>query len=329
MRGASVEGEGSEPLSKRAAQVRFGVVTAWPEEDWHSRRLLQACARRGLAATVDPAALAAFVSDAAVEIRLGRRAAASFDALLLARGLGRAGDADVQFEIYRALEGTGALVVNRIDALLAAQDKLRTSWLLRRAGVPTPRAAVAQSPRDAASILAGLGEAVMKPIAGSLGDGLERVAPDRAGRRRVLERLEAEGAVYLPAWVPNAGRDARLFVVGHGVAGAMERIAPPGEWRTNVGRGARVRPLCATESLALVAIEAARALGLDWAGVDVVVGPEGPTVLEVNGNPSWLGILEATGDDMAEPIAEHVWARALRRLGRVEITQESAGAYHG
>ena len=90
-----------------------------------------------------------------------------------------------------------------------------------------------------------------------------------------------------------------------------------------------MRPLRATELLALVAVEAARVLGLDWAGVDVVVGPEGPTVLEVNGNPSWVGILEATGDDMAEPIAEHVWARALRRLRRLEITQESAGAYHG
>ncbi len=324
-----MEGEGSRPLAKRAAHVRFGVVTAWPDEDWHSRRLLEACARRGATEAVDPASLTAFVSDAAVEIRLGRRAAGNFDALVLARGLGRSGDADVQFEIYRALEGTGALVVNRIDALLAAQDKLRTSWLLRRAGIPTPRAAVAQSAREGAAALASLGEAVLKPIAGSLGDGLERVSADRAGRKRVLERVERDGAVYLQEWVPHPGRDARMFVVANRVAGAMQRIAPPGEWRTNVGRGARVRPLRVDGALSRIAVDAARALGLDWAGVDLVAGPRGATVLEVNGNPSWVGILEATGEDMAEPIAEHVWARAQRRMARLDFTRESAGANHG
>jgi tetrahydromethanopterin:alpha-L-glutamate ligase len=324
-----VEGEGSEPLSRRESQVRFGVVTAWLDEDWHSRRLLDACARLGRAEAVDPAALAAFVSDAAVEIRLGPDRSTGFDALVLARGLGREGDGDVQFEIYRALEGTGALVANRIDALLAAQDKLRTSWLLRRAGVPTPRAAVAQSPEGATSILVEIGEAVMKPIAGSLGEGLERVTPDRAGRKKVLDRLERDGAVYLQEWVSHPGRDARIFVVGNRVAGAVERFAPPGEWRTNVSQGARTEALRPDLASARAALDAARALGLDWAGVDVVDGPRGPTVLEVNGNPSWAGILEATGADMAEPIAEHVWARAQRRMARLEITQESAGTNHG
>ena len=72
-------------MAKRAAQVRFGVVTAWPDEDWHSKRLVDACARRGAAATVDPAAPAAFVTEAAIEFRLGNRPVTSFDALLLAR----------------------------------------------------------------------------------------------------------------------------------------------------------------------------------------------------------------------------------------------------
>ncbi len=316
-------------MAKRAAQVRFGVVTAWPDEDWHSRRLVDACARRGAATTVDPAALAAFVTDASVELRLGNRPATAFDAVVLARGLGRSGDPDVQFEIYRALEGTGTVVVNAIDGLLAAQDKLRTSWLLRRAGVPTPRAAAAQSARGAIEVLRVLGDAVMKPFAGSLGEGVERVQADAAGRRKVLARVDRDGAVYLQEYVPHPGRDARLFVVGDRVAGAMERLAPAGEWRTNVERGARVRPLRVDAVTARVAVRAARALGLAWAGVDVAFGAGGPTVLEVNGNPSWIGILEATGEDMAEPIAEHVWARAQRRARTTRLTRECAGANHG
>lgn len=311
-----------------AVEIRFGVVTAWPEEDWHSRRLTKACARRGVVATIDPAALTTFVGEATVEVRFGR-AVAGFDALLLARGLGRGGDPDVQFEIYRVLEGTGALVVNRIDALLAAQDKLRTSWILRRAGVPTPRAAAAQTARDAMAALARLGEAVAKPIGGSLGEGLDRVRPDRAGRRKVSERVGHDGAIYLQEWVPNPGRDIRVFVVGDRATGAMVRIAPPGDWRTNVERGARVQPIRAGPALARTAVMAARALGLDWAGVDVALGAEGPTVLEVNGNPSWKGILEATGEDMAEPIAEHVWARAVRRAGRLSLTPEHERLNHG
>jgi len=314
---------------RRAAEFHFGIVTAWPEEDWHSRRLTAACARRGHAACVDPSTLSMFLGEGAPKVCRPLSRSSGFDAWVLARGLGPRGDPDVQFEIYRALEGTGALVVNRIDALLAAQDKLRTSWLLRRAGVPTPVAAAAQTRQAALAALEVLGTAVLKPIAGSLGEGVVRVRADRRGRREVAEWVERQGAVYLQRYVAHPGRDARLFVVGDRVAGAMERLAPPGEWRTNVEFGARVRSLAPDRPTAVVACRAARALGLDWAGVDLVAGPDGPTVLEVNGNPSWAGILDATGEDMAEPIAEHVLARALRRAGGVAVNPEQSRANHG
>jgi tetrahydromethanopterin:alpha-L-glutamate ligase len=312
-----------------ASRIRIGVVTAWPSGDWHSGRLLEACARRAAAEALDPAELAAFVGEGALEVRAAVRSARRFDAFVLARGLGQSGDPDVQFEIYRALEGTGALVVNRIDALLTAQDKFRTSWLLQRAGVPTPRAAVAQSRRAAMKALDALGQAVLKPVCGSLGEGLERVRADRSGRRSVLACLERDGAVYLQKWVPNPGQDARVFVVGGRAAGAMRRLAPPGEWIANIARGGRALAGADAATCAL-AERAAAALGLDYAGVDIVTGPEGPTVIEVNGNPSWHGLFQATGADMAEPIAEHVLARAVRRRERrLEPAPKRMGATHG
>lgn len=314
---------------RQGERCRFAVVTAWPDEDWHSRRLLDACGRLGPACAVDPAALSAFVEDGA-DVRVAGETAGRFDAFVLVRGFGRAGDPDVQFEIYRALEASGAVVVNRIDALLAAQDKFRTSCVLARAGLPTPRAAVAQRAEDADAALAAMGRAVLKPIAGSLGEGLARVSDDAPGRAAVRERLAQDGAVYLQELVPTGGRDLRLFVVGGCVAGAVERAAPPGEWRTNAARGATVRPYVAAGEVRAIAEGAAAALGLDYAGVDLADGGAGATVLEVNGNPSWRGILEATGQDMAERIAEHVLARAMGR-GRRGFTSGlgEMGARHG
>jgi ribosomal protein S6--L-glutamate ligase len=311
--------------------IRIGVVTSWPESDWHSERLLASCARRAEAVAIDPAALGTRVERDQVVVLAGGAPAATFDAFLLARGLGREGDPDVQFEIYRALEGTGAVVVNRLEPLLAAQDKFRTSWLLRRAGVPTPRAAVAQTGEDAEAALEAIGEAVAKPLAGSLGDGIERVHPDAAGRARVRERVARDGALYLQSWVPHPGRDLRVFVVGGRARAAIARHAPAGEWRTNVAVGGRTERVALRRALAGIAEAASAALGLDYAGVDLVAAGAGATVLEVNGNPSWRGILEATGLDMAEVIAEHVLGRALRRHRSSDhiVLQGSTGAIHG
>lgn len=310
--------------------IRIGIVTAWPEDDWHSRRLLEACARRGVAIAIDPAEISARVAQDGIAVEAARIPAAAYDAFILARGMGREGDPDVQFEVYRALEASGAVVVNRIDALLAAQDKFRTSWLLRRAGVPTPAAAVAQTAEDAEAALTALGDAVAKPIAGSLGEGVGRVRDDAEGRRAVRQRVERDGATYLQAYVPNPGRDVRAFVVAGVVQAAIERCAAPGEWRTNLGGGGRASPMVCGPELRVVAEAAAFAIGLDYAGVDLVAGPTGPTVIEVNGNPSWQGILDATGLDMAEPIAEHVLGRALRRRRASDhIVRERTGATHG
>jgi ribosomal protein S6--L-glutamate ligase len=93
------------------------------------------------------------------------------------------------------------------------------------------------------------------------------------------------------------------------VAGAIARIAAPGEFRTNVHQGGRPEPTRLDASTEAVAVRASRVLGLDYAGVDLLENEEGPVVLEVNGTPLFRGIYQATGRDMAIDIVEHVLAR--------------------
>jgi len=103
--------------------------------------------------------------------------------------------------------------------------------------------------------------------------------------------------------IDHGGRDLRVFVVGGRVLGAIERIAPAGDWRTNVAIGGVARAVDLPASLAAMAVQAASAVGADYAGVDLLPARDGSTcVLEVNGIPGWQGLQAATAIDVAGAI---------------------------
>jgi ribosomal protein S6--L-glutamate ligase len=307
--------------------VIFGVISAYPRRDWQSRRLIAACARRGAVEVFAPTELA--LTERTVRAR--GHDARRFDVWFLARGLGRHGDPDFQCGVYRALGRLGLPVLNPVDALLAAEDKAETSFLLARAGVPTPAMRAAQDLESAERALAELGDAVAKPPYGSLGIGVERVvagAPD--SRRRLAALLRQHGVVYLQRWVGRTPpEDLRLFVAGPEIAGAIARVAPDGDFRANVHQGGQARAFRPDAALGAMAVAAARALGLEYAGVDVIVGPDGPTVIEVNGTPSWRAVHEATGLDMAEAIVAHSESFAVGKLEWRGLDAEATGPQYG
>lgn len=303
--------------------MRIAVVTGFIREDWHSQRLVAALGRRAEVRVADPSELVVLAERGRAQVLVAGVPARSFDAFLLARGLGRRGQADFQLEAYRLLAEEGALVVNDVGALLAAQDKLRTSVLCARAGVPTPAAVAVQDLGVALGALRRFGVAVKKPLWGSLGEGVEKLEADPAGRRAVGRALREEGVVYLQAFVPNDGRDYRAFVVGGRVAAAICRSVPPGSFVANLARGGRAVPVTLPGPFERAAVRAAEALGLDYAGVDLLADGGRPLVIEVNGNPSWRGLFQATGLDMAEAIAEHLVARARKR-GREVLTHSES-----
>ena len=155
-----------------------------------------------------------------------------------------------------------------------------------------------------------MGDAIIKPIFGSMGHGLVRVQDPEVAFRvaRALEQVKA--VFYVQRAVDHGGRDVRVFVVGGCVLGAIERRSPDGDWRTNVSRGGSADPIDLSSEWADLAVRAAAAIGADYAGVDLLPSRDGAVaVLEVNGIPGWQGLQRATGLDVAGAIAEQLEGR--------------------
>jgi len=295
---------------------RIGIISAYPDEDWDAQRITEAASRRATVELLAPTDFGVAIdgSDARVTVRSAD--ARAFDLFLTPRAVGETGDAELQIELYRLL-GARVPVVNDVGALCTAIDKMQSSWRFAEAGLATPKVRVAQRLDEAKRALAELGRAVVKPIYGSLGVGVELLSTKDAPR--LAELLERHRALYLQAYVSGARADVRAFVVGERVEAAITRRAPPGEFRSNVQLGAAFAPITLDRVTAEAAVRATRAVGLDYAGVDLLVTDEGPRVLEVNGTPSFRAVNAATGRDMAEAIVEHaIWKSRRGEVDRWE-----------
>lgn len=295
--------------------MRLGLVTANHRDDWHVPRLVRALGAVGEVELVEPGELRVVCGrDEGVdrfEVLARGLDARRFDVAVVGRLAGTAVDVDVALDAVRALELLGVPTLNRTGPMLAAQDKLHCAAVLARAGIPTPLCSSVPTARDAKAALAAVGDGVAKPLFGSLGDGIELV---RRSATKLAHAVRG-GPVLVQRFVPPGGSDLRLFVVGDRVEACIRRIAAEGEWRSNVGRGARAVRAIARPAWKTVAIEATRALGLEVAGVDLALDGDAPTVLEVNGFPGFHGVYEATGRDMAPFVAARAVELARRRVG--------------
>lgn len=214
------------------------------------------------------------------------------------------------------LESAGVTVLNSAEATRVSGDKWHTSAALVRHGLPTPRTALAMTPDAALDALDQLGyPAVIKPLVGSWGRLVTRLS-DRETAAAVLEHLAAlpspqSHVLYLQEYVPGAGRDLRVLVVGGRAIGATYRRGD--QWRTNVARGAVSERCPLGPDLVKLAEAAAEAVGAVIAGVDLIEDRDGRlTVLEVNDRVEFRGLQEAHGAaiDVADTIAAFLIERA-------------------
>ena len=187
------------------------------------------------------------------------------------------------WEIAR-LEAEGAVVLNRLRALLTMHDKLLTARILSGAGVPHPRTRHVSHDLPAALEP----PLVLKPRFGSWGTDVH-VCRTRAAARRCLDELSTRRwfrrhGVLAQELIPPSGRDLRIVVAGGRVVGAVERVAAPGEWRTNIALGGSRRPTDPPLAARELALGAAAAAGADLVGIDLLPTRDGGwVVLELNG----------------------------------------------
>lgn len=295
--------------------MRAAIVVTDPS-DWTAQALLASLSRKGMKADfLNFRNLMASINGQP-SFRCAGQDLQELDAILV-RDLGRSGASDLafRFETLLALQEKGVHVINPPQAIARAANKFATSLALQAAGVPTPRTIATTSLEEAQGVLQDLKRAVSKPLFGFKGREIfllqDGVAADNA---RLESILEMEGMIYLQEFVAMARpRDIRAFVVDGVVIGAIYRVAPPGQWISNLARGSQPAACPVTQEMQDLAGRAAVAVGAVYCGVDLLETDEGLTVIEVNGTPSARGIFQALGVDVTPAIAEQVYQNCYLR----------------
>ena len=206
------------------------------------------------------------------------------------------------------------------QALVRSRDKLRSLQILARAGLGIPKTAFASSPKDKDidSVIEAIGGApcVIKLLEGTQGIGVILAENQKAATSVIEAFLKLDASILVQEFIKESkGADLRVFVVDGQIVGAMKRQAKEGEFRSNLHRGGKATVIQLSSEERATAIKAAKKLGLNIAGVDLLQSDRGPLVMEVNSSPGLEGIEGATGIDIAGKIIEYVERNEFNKPG--------------
>lgn len=223
--------------------------------------------------------------------------------------------------IVRQFEMQNVFTTTTSIALTRSRDKLRSLQLMAKAGVGIPKTVFALETADFDDVLEQIGGApvIIKVARGTHGNGVV-LAETRKAAKAVMQAFYVEGVSFLvQEYIAEAaGTDIRAFVVNGKVVASMKRQSLDDDFRSNLHQGGEGKPIKLTDEERKVAQRAAKAMGLQICGVDMVRSERGPLVLEVNSSPGF-GIEKVTGHNVAEKIIEYIEqsARARRKKDKV------------
>jgi ribosomal protein S6--L-glutamate ligase len=215
----------------------------------------------------------------------------------------------------------GVPVANHSQAIARSRDKLRCLQLLASHGIDIPRTVMARDRtglEQAVDQIGGL-PAIIKLIQGTQGVGV-MIAHTLDEIQTILDTFWSLGQeILLQEFIGEArGTDVRALVVGDRVVASMRRKAKAGEFRSNIHRGGQGTLVELSPQFERTAVHAAKVMGLEIAGVDMLESADGPKIMEVNSSPGFEGLEAATGQNIARELMAHVvkLADAGRAAGR-------------
>lgn len=222
--------------------------------------------------------------------------------------------------LTRQFESLDVYALNNAAAITHSRDKLYSLQLLLNNSLDIPVTGFANSPLDTNDLIKMVGGAplVIKLLEGTQGKGVVLAETKKAAESVINAFKSLNANILVQEFIKEAnGKDLRCFVINGKVVASMQREAPPGEFRANIHLGGTGRVVRITRDERRLAIQAAKAMGLDVAGVDIIRSSKGPLLLEVNSSPGLEGIEGATGKDIAQQIimaVEDRVARSRRKL---------------
>lgn len=225
--------------------------------------------------------------------------------------------------VVRQFEMMGVYAVNESVAISRSRDKLRSMQLLARRDIGLPVTGFAHTTDDIPDLINMVGGAplVVKLLEGTQGVGVVLCETRKAAESVIEAFFGIDVNIMVQEFIgESSGTDIRCFVIGDRVVAAMQRRAQPGEFRSNLHRGGSADAVRVSPAERRTAVAAARAMGLNVAGVDIIRSNHGPLVLEVNSSPGLEGIEKATEIDVASLIVEFIERNARRGRTRTRGT---------
>ena len=279
--------------------MKYAILSAG--SGWHVRDLIRAASQLGHSAdAVDFRRVTAGVAPVRFSLQ-------EYDGVILrTMPPGSLEQVVFRMDVLHRLQAAGVRVLNPPRTAEICVDKYLATARLEAAGLPVPPTVVCQHADAALEAFEQLGgDVVVKPVFGSEGRGMVRVADIETAWRtfRTLERLQC--VLYLQKFIRHPGWDLRAFVIGGKVLTAMRRRVSADGWRTNVAQGGSGEPVRLAPDEERLALRAAAAVHCPVAGVDLIQGPSGEWyVLEVNAVPGWRALAPVTGIDVAIAIVD-------------------------